>query len=119
MTDSKKNQASKQGSTVTKLNAAQKWVNENGSVSYYATGGQKILDGQSQPVVRTAKDAHKRLAGLRMTVSRTRPASVVIMTESVKLLEALAIRFGDTPITEVIDILLDSAYDEWEQENSK
>ena len=114
------NQAIKQESTVTKLNAAQVWVNENGGLSYYGTGGQKGSDGQSQDAGRTIKDVHSRLKRLRLTISRTRPASMVIVTESVKLLEALAIRFGDMPISEVIDILLDDAYDDWrEQEKSQ
>ena len=36
---------------------------------------------------------------------------VVLLTDSLRLLEALAIMFEDTPIVEVVDMVLDQAYD--------
>ena len=35
---------------------------------------------------------------------------VVLLTDSLRLLEALAIMFEDTPIVEVVDMILDEAY---------
>jgi len=35
---------------------------------------------------------------------------VVLLTDSLRLLEALAIMFEDTPIVEVVDMILDQAY---------
>ena len=48
------------------------------------------------------KQVIERLAG---EATRT----TVVLTDSVRLLEALAIRYGDTPIVEVADMLLDEA----------
>ena len=36
---------------------------------------------------------------------------VVLLTDSLRLLEALAIMFEDTPIVEVVDMILDDAYE--------
>jgi len=50
---------------------------------------------------------------------------VMLLTDSLRLLEALAIMFEDTPIVEVVDMILDDAYEKhaeieaWREKHDK
>ena len=45
---------------------------------------------------------------------------VVFLTDSLRLIEALAVLFEDTPIVEVVDMIYDMAHEIWEKkENEK
>ena len=64
--------------------------------------------GMKVSTMKTMMTSIKRqLAGLAGEATKT----TVILTDSVRLLEALAIKYGDTPIVEVVDMLLDEAYE--------
>ena len=43
---------------------------------------------------------------------------VMILTDSLRLLEALAIKYEDTPIVEVVDMILDEAYENYQEKES-
>ena len=49
-----------------------------------------------------------------MTLAGGETKATLILTDSLHLLEALAIRFGDLPIAEVVDTLMTEGYEEWE-----
>jgi len=58
--------------------------------------------------------ASKMLKSVKLQVEDLagRPShSVRILTDSLRLLEALAIKYGDTPIVDVVDRLIDEAYE--------
>ena len=44
---------------------------------------------------------------------------VMLLTDSLRLIEALAIMFEDTPIVEVVDMLLDQAYAQYQEKQSE
>lgn len=65
------------------------------------------------------KTLHTITRNVRMDMQALHGVSlaVVALTDSVQLLEALAIKYGDTPIVEVVDMLLDEAHDNYEEKN--
>lgn len=92
--------------------------------------GQKNCDGQSQATRKLVmygsyinpqmkmKTLHQIARNTRMDMHELHGMSLVVvtLTDSVQLLEALAIKYGDTPITEVASMLLDEAHDNYEKE---
>lgn len=58
--------------------------------------------------------ASKMLKSVKLQVEDLagRPSqSVRILVDSMRLLEALAVKYGDTPIVDVVDMILDEAYE--------
>ena len=95
--------------------------------------GQKTCDGQSQarrklvmygsyinPQMKI-KTLHEIARNTRMDMQNLHGLSLVAvtLTDSVLLLEALAIKYGDTPIVEVVNMLLDEAFENYEEKNGK
>tara|TARA_R110002167_G_C12533353_1_gene639324 strand:+ start:502 stop:813 length:312 start_codon:yes stop_codon:yes gene_type:complete len=95
--------------------------------------GQKTCDGQSQGPKRLTiygnhinpqmrmKTLHEIARNTRMDMQNLHGLSLVAvtLTDSVLLLEALAIKYGDTPIVEVVNMLLDEAFENYEEKNGK
>tara|TARA_R110000824_G_C15119302_1_gene667898 strand:+ start:213 stop:524 length:312 start_codon:yes stop_codon:yes gene_type:complete len=67
------------------------------------------------------KTLHEIARNTRMDMQNLHGLSLVAvtLTDSVLLLEALAIKYGDTPIVEVVNMLLDEAFENYEEKNGK
>ena len=97
--------------------------------------GQKTYDGPNQSAKNLATlsgnaytypnmkmSTHKELIGsllIHMKDLHGSSRPVVLLTDSLRLLEALAIMYEDTPIVEVVDMILDDAYSNYEEKNGK
>tara|TARA_R110002020_G_scaffold23449_2_gene77958 strand:- start:1145 stop:1666 length:522 start_codon:yes stop_codon:yes gene_type:complete len=97
---------------------------------------QKISDGRSQDTKKLIVEGGLGFGnpGMRISTMKTMMSSIkrqvqelsgeatkttVILTDSIHLLEALSIKYQDTPIVEVANMLLDDAHDDYEASKEK
>ena len=97
---------------------------------------QKISDGRSQDAKKLILEGGLGFGnpGMKISTMKTMMSSIkrqvqdlsgeatkttVILTDSIHLLEALSIKYGDTPIVEVVDMLLDDAYETFKEKDDE
>ena len=85
----------------------------NQSARNLALFGAIAGQGYANPGMRmkTMKDAMKSIKEQLENLAGESTHVTMIVSDSTRLLEALSIRYGDTPIVEVVDMLLDEAYE--------